>query len=58
MYVEQTLGDREGWGSLVHCSLWGCKESDTTYQLNNNNVFDNVGADHVWNTPSPPGSKS
>ena len=31
---EQTLGDGEGWGSLVGCSLWGCKESDTTEQMN------------------------
>ena len=27
---EQTLGDREGQGSLECYSLWGCKESDTT----------------------------
>ena len=27
---EQTLGDSEGQGSLVCCSPWGCKESDTT----------------------------
>ena len=33
---EQTLGDREGQGSLVCCSPWGCKESDTAYQLNSN----------------------
>ena len=26
---EQSLGDSEGQGSLVCCSLWGCKESDT-----------------------------
>ena len=32
---EQALGD-EGQGSLACCSLWGCKESDTTEQLNNN----------------------
>ena len=32
----QTLGDSEGQGSLVCCSPWGCKESDTTYWLNNN----------------------
>ena len=25
----QTLGDSEGQGSLVCCSPWGCKESDT-----------------------------
>ena len=27
---EQTLGDGEGQGSLVCCSPWGHKESDTT----------------------------
>ena len=27
---EQTLGDNEGQGSLVCCSPWGLKESDTT----------------------------
>ena len=32
---EQTLGDREGQGSLVCCSPWGHKASDTTEQLNN-----------------------
>ena len=34
---EQTPGDGEGWGSLVCCSSWGCKEFDTTERLNNNN---------------------
>ena len=33
--VEQTLGDGEGQGSLVCCSPWGQRESDTTEQLNN-----------------------
>ena len=28
--LEQTLGDSEGQGSLVCCSSWGLKESDTT----------------------------
>ena len=32
---EQTLGDGKGQGSLVCCSPWGRKESDTTEQLNN-----------------------
>ena len=32
---EQTLGDREGQGSLACCSLWGHKELDMTYWLNN-----------------------
>ena len=33
---EHPLGDDEGQGSLVCCSPWGHKESDTTEQLNNN----------------------
>ena len=33
---EQPLGDGEGQGSLVSCSPWGRKESDTTERLNNN----------------------
>ena len=32
---KQTPGDSEGQGSLVCCSPWGCKESDTIVQLNN-----------------------
>ena len=36
---EQTLGDGKGQGSLVCSSPWGCKESDTTEQLNNSNVY-------------------
>ena len=32
---EQTPRDGEGQGSLVCCSPWGHKESDTTEQLNN-----------------------
>ena len=31
---EQTLIDGEGQGSPACCSLWGCKELDTTEQLN------------------------
>ena len=34
---EQTLEDGEGQGTLVCCSTWGRKESDTTEQLNSNN---------------------
>ena len=30
----QTLGPSEGQGSLVCCSAWGHKESDTTERLN------------------------
>ena len=35
---EQTPGDSEGQRSLACSSSWGCKESDVTWQLNNNNV--------------------
>ena len=31
---EQALGDGEGQGSLVCCSPWGHRESDTTECLN------------------------
>ena len=31
---EQALGIGDGQGSLVCCSPWGCKESDTTEWLN------------------------
>ena len=31
---EQALGVGDGQGSLVSCSPWGRKESDTTEQLN------------------------
>ena len=27
---EQSLGDSEGQGNLIHCSPWGQKELDTT----------------------------
>ena len=33
---DQTLGDREGQGSLVCSSSWGRKELDMTEGLNNN----------------------
>ena len=35
---EQTLGDGEGQGSLVCCSPWGHKQSDTTERWNSNNL--------------------
>ena len=38
---EQALGDGEGQRGLVFCSPWGCKESDMTQQLNNNNHIKN-----------------
>ena len=34
---KQTQGGGEGQGSLMCCSLSGCKESDMTQRLNNNN---------------------
>ena len=36
-WFEPTLGDGERQGSLACCSLWGCRGSDTTEQLNNDN---------------------
>ena len=36
---EQTPGDSEGQRSLVCCSPWGRKESDSTEWLNNNNNY-------------------
>ena len=35
----QTLGDSKGQRSLMCFSPRGCKESDTTEQLNNNSIF-------------------
>ena len=37
---EQTPGDGEGQGSLVCCSPWGHKESDTSEPLSNNKETD------------------
>ena len=37
--LRQTPGDGEGQEGLACCSPWSCKESDTTWQLNNNNYF-------------------
>lgn len=31
---EQTLGVCDGQGSLLCCSPWACKETDTTERLN------------------------
>ena len=45
---EQTLGDGEGQRSLVCCSPWGCKESDTTEQLNNNLPHQRVHCAHLF----------
>ena len=35
--LGQTPGDSEEQGSLTCYSPWGCKESNTTWRLNNNN---------------------
>ena len=43
----QTPGDGEGQGSLLCCSPWGCTESDTTEQLNNESHFTMA---HCWRT--------
>ena len=37
--LGQTLGDGEGHGGLVCCSLWAHKELDMTGQLNNSNIL-------------------
>ena len=39
---QWTLGDGEGQKSLGCCSPWGCKESDTTEQLNNNGCIKEI----------------
>ena len=47
---EQALGDGEEQGSLVCCSPWSRKESDTTEQLNNDPgivpVYHRLGIGH------------
>ena len=44
--LGQTLGDSEGQGGLMCCSLWSRKELDTTEQLNNDNL--DVTDSHPW----------
>ena len=39
---EQTPREDKGQGSLVCCSSWGCKKSDTTERLNNSNRLQRV----------------
>ena len=36
---EQALGDGQGQGSLAGCNPRGCKESDTSELLNNNDKY-------------------
>ena len=38
---EQDPGVDGGQGSLACCSPWGCKESDTSQRLNDNNIIFN-----------------
>ena len=42
MSLNKILGDGEGQGSLVCCSPWGHKESDTTEQTNNRESYNLV----------------
>ena len=44
---EHTLGDSEGQGSLVCCSPWGHKESDTAEKLNNNCAIEGTGHNNL-----------
>ena len=49
---KQALGDVERQGTLASCSPWGCKESDTTERLHNNNsmfILNNLVNDEVLN---------
>ena len=50
---QQTLGDGEGQGSLVCCSRWGCKESDTTEWLNNHHHHDGTHSANILQTSGP-----
>ena len=51
--LEQTPGDGEGQESLEYCSLWGHKESNLTWRLNNSSkkIISNVI--RVVTAPSP-----
>ena len=44
--LEQALGDGEGQGSMVCCSPWGHRESDTTEWLNNKARSAFIDCDH------------
>ena len=48
---EQTPGDSESQGSLVCCSSWSCKESDTTQQQQQQIAFLGKGG-HSKQMPS------
>ena len=53
---EQALGVGDGQGSLVCCSLWGRKESDSTERLSlhAHRVDDAVQPSPTLSSPSPP----
>ena len=38
-------GDSGGQRSLAYCSAWGCKELDTTWQLNNDKTKETVASE-------------
>ena len=44
----QSQRDSEGQGSLACCIPWGCKGSDTTEQLKNNNRYFLVTDNNFW----------
>ena len=46
---EQTPGVGDGQGSLVCCSLWGHKESDTAKQLNWTTQSTEFSRAEYWN---------
>ena len=50
---ESTLGVGNGQGSLACCSPWGCKESDTTEQLNNSKNWRMGWRDHQEQCRTP-----
>ena len=55
---EQTSGDGEGQGSLKHCCLWGCKQSDMTEWQSNNHkpkpsIISTITTAYKWFKLSP-----
>jgi len=54
---EQTPGVGDGQGSLPSCSPWGCKESDMTKQLNNNNKLHRLISGKIISTTSGKGQR-
>ena len=50
---EQTLRDGEGQGSLVCCSSWGCKESDTTEWLDHHHHHNGAHSANILQASGP-----